>query len=156
MLKILSAIAFLVVAVTGVKVAADENRLIEFLNSKKVVTADLPFSEAVRVGNLLFLSGQIGVIPGTLNLIPGGIQAEAKQTLENIKTSLQAHGYEMNDLVKCTVMLADMSDWPIFNEVYKGFFTPPYPARSAFATNGLAIGARVEIECVAAVVDKKN
>lgn len=156
MLKILSALAFLVVAVTGVKVAADVNRPIEFLNSKKVITADLPFSEAVRVDNLLFLSGQIGVIPGTLNLIPGGIQAEAEQTLENIKTSLQAHGYGMSDLVKCTVMLADMSDWPTFNEVYKGFFTPPYPARSAFATNGLALGARVELECVAAVMDKKN
>jgi reactive intermediate/imine deaminase len=124
---------------------------IEYLNSGKVLPATLPFSEAVRVGNMLYLSGQIGIVPGSMKVIPGGIKEEAKQAMQNIKTSLEAHGYAMGNLVKCSAMLADMADWPAFNEVYKTFFTDHYPARSAFAVGGLALGARVEIECVAAV-----
>jgi enamine deaminase RidA (YjgF/YER057c/UK114 family) len=71
--------------------------------------------------------------------------------MENIRTSLEAHGYALANLVKCTAMLADMTEWPAFNDVYKTFFTDHYPARSAFGANGLALGARVEIECIAAV-----
>jgi|SRR5688572_312433 2-iminobutanoate/2-iminopropanoate deaminase len=122
---------------------------VEFLNSGKITPATLPFSEAVRVGDTLYLSGQVGVKPGTLELAPGGIRGEARQALENIKTTLGTHGYSMRDVVKCTVMLADIAEWATFNEVYKAYFSPPYPARSAFGTNGLAIGARVEVECVA-------
>ncbi len=122
---------------------------VEFLNSGKVVPAGLPFSEAVRVGDTLYLSGQIGVVPGSLKLVEGGTEAQARQTMENIKTSLEAHGYAMSDLVKCTVMLADMSEWSKFNEVYKTFFSGHYPARSAFGANGLALGARLEVECIA-------
>lgn len=122
---------------------------IEFLNSGKVLPAGLPFSEAVRVGNTLYLSGQIGVVPGSLKLIAGGMPAEAKQTMQNIKTSVEAHGYKMSDLVKCTVMLADMSEWAAFNDIYKTFFAGRYPARSALGANGLALGARVEVECIA-------
>jgi reactive intermediate/imine deaminase len=129
---------------------AEEKPVIEFLNSGKVVPASLPFSEAVRVGNTLYLSGQIGIKPGTLQLVPGGIKEEGRQALENIKTSLEANGYTMRDVVKCTVMLADIFEWAAFNEVYKTAFTPPYPARSAMGTGGLAMGARVEIECIAA------
>ena len=128
---------------------ADSPPGIEFLNSGKIVPATLPFSEAVRVGDTLYLSGQVGIKPGTLELAPGGIQAEARQTLENIKTTLEAHGYSMRDVVKCTVMLADIAEWATFNEVYKTYFSPPYPARSALGANGLAIGARVEVECLA-------
>ncbi|HKX99304.1 MAG TPA: Rid family detoxifying hydrolase [Steroidobacteraceae bacterium] len=128
---------------------ADSPPAIEFLNSGKIVPATLPFSEAVRVGDTLYLSGQVGIKPGTLELVPGGIQAEARQTLENIRTTLEAHGYSMRDIVKCTVMLADIAEWATFNEVYKTFFSPPYPARSALGANGLAIGARVEVECLA-------
>jgi len=124
---------------------------IEYLNSGKVLPATLPFSEAVRVGNTLYLSGQIGIVPGSMKVIPGGIREEAKQAMQNIKTSLEAHGYAMANLVKCSAMLADMADWPAFNEVYKSFFTDHYPARSAFGVGGLALGARVEIECIAAV-----
>ena len=124
---------------------------IEYLNSGKVLPKTLPFSEAVRVGNTLYLSGQIGIEPGTMNVVAGGIGPEAKQAMQNIKTSLEAHGYHMNNLVKCTAMLADMKDWPAFNEAYKTFFTDHYPARSAFGANGLALGAHVEIECIAAV-----
>ena len=124
---------------------------IEYLNSGKILPSTLPFSEAVRVGNLVYLSGQLGIVPGSMKLVPGGIKEEARQTLENIRTALEAHGYKMSDLVKCTVMLADMAEWTAFNDVYKTFFTGHFPARSAFGANGLALGARVEVECIAAV-----
>jgi len=123
---------------------------VEYLNSGKVLPTDLPFSEAVRVGDTLYLSGQVGTRPGTDDLVPGGLEAEARQTLSNIRATLEVHGYSMDDLVKCTVMLADISEWADFNEVYKSFFESHYPARSAFGANGLALGARVEIECIAA------
>ena len=118
----------------------------EFLNSGKVLPKNLPFSEAVRHGNTLYLSGQVGIVPGSLKLAPGGIKEEAKQTMENIKTSLEAHGYSMANLIKCTVMLADIAEWATFNEVYKTYFSGNYPARSALGANGLALGARVEVE----------
>jgi reactive intermediate/imine deaminase len=122
---------------------------VEYLNSVKVLPTDLPFSEAVRVGDTLYLSGQIGIVPGTLEPVPGGLEKEARQVMENIKTSLEAHGYSLNDLVKCTVMLADIAEWPAFNEVYKSFFEERFPARSAFGVTGLAFGASVEVECIA-------
>ena len=126
---------------------------IQYLNSGKVLPKTLPFSEAVRVGNTLYLSGQIGVLPGSMKVAPGGIREEARQTLENIRTSLEANGWSMKDVVKCTVMLADIGEWATFNEVYKSYFSAPYPARSAFGANGLALGARVEVECIAARAD---
>jgi reactive intermediate/imine deaminase len=128
-------------------VYAGETKSIQFLDS---VPTNFPFSEAVRVGNLLFLSGQVGLDPDTRKLVTGGIKEESRQTMENIKASLKAHGYSMSDVVKCTVMLADMSEYATFNEVYRSFFTKPYPARSALGANGLAFGARVEVECIAA------
>ncbi|CAG9168798.1 2-iminobutanoate/2-iminopropanoate deaminase [Cupriavidus laharis] len=123
----------------------------EFLNSDKVLPAGLPFSEAVRVGNVLYLSGQMGIVPGSTRLVGGGIREEAKQALMNIRTTLEAHGLTLRDVAKCTIMLADISEWQVFNDVYKGFFEPPYPVRTALGANGLALGARVEIECVAVV-----
>jgi reactive intermediate/imine deaminase len=139
----------LLAAVTPV-VHAQAPTGVEFLNSGKVLPTNLPFSEAVRVGDTLYLSGQIGVLPGSMKLVPGGLEAEARQTLENIRTTLQAHGLGLGNVVKCTVMLADIAEWAAFNEIYKRFFTAPYPARSALGANGLALGARVEVECIAA------
>lgn len=124
---------------------------VEFLNSGKVLPDNLPLSEAVRVGNTLYLSGQIGILPGTTELASGGMTPEARQTMENIKTVLEAHGYSMSDVVKCTAMLADISEWGEFNEIYRSFFAEPFPARSALGANGLALGARVEVECMAVV-----
>jgi 2-iminobutanoate/2-iminopropanoate deaminase len=124
---------------------------IERLHSGKVLPRTLPFSEAVRHGDTLYLSGQMGIEPGTLKLVPGGVLAEARQTMENIRTVLAANGCTLDDLIRCTVMLADMTDWPAFNEVYKSFFAGQYPARSAFGANGLALGGRVEIDCIAAI-----
>jgi reactive intermediate/imine deaminase len=129
---------------------AAESAKVEFLNSGKVIPGNLPFSEAVRVGDLLLLSGQIGLVPGSLKLVDGGMKAEARQVMENIKTSLEANGYAMSDVVKCTVMLADMSEWAAFNEIYRSYFSAKFPARSALGANGLALGARVEVECIAA------
>ena len=122
------------------------------LNSGKVLPTGLPFSEAVRVGNTVYLSGQLGNVPGPgpIKLAPGGMAGEAKQVMDNIQTALQAHGLSMADVVKCTVMLADMSEWGAFNDVYKTYFSGNFPARSAFGSNGLAFNDRVEVECIAA------
>lgn len=123
---------------------------IEFLNSGEVLPPDLPFSEAVRVGRTVYLSGQIGNLPGRMELADGGIKAEAKRTMENIRISLQAHGLSLADIAKCTVVMADMREWPAFNEVYRTFFEAgSYPARTAFGAHGLALDARVEVECIA-------
>jgi reactive intermediate/imine deaminase len=101
---------------------------------------------------MLYLTGQIGVDPVTSKLVAGGIAPEAHQTMQNNKDLLVEHGHSMRDLVKCTVMLADIKEWPAFNTVYREFFDGRYPARSAFAGSGLALGARVEVDCMAAVV----
>ena len=111
----------------------------------------LPFSEAVRVGNMLYLSGQIGIDPATSKLAEGGITGETRQTLENIKASLEKHGSSMAEVIKCTVYLADIKEWSAMNEVYVTFFTSKLPARSALGTSGLGLGARTEIECMATV-----
>lgn len=108
-----------------------------------------PFSPAVRVGNLIFVSGTLGTKPdGTL--VPGGIQPETRQLLENIKGTLAAAGVGMDRVVKCTVFLADLKEWPAMNEVYRGYFSNGnYPARAAVQAT-LLFGARVEMECAAA------
>ncbi len=124
---------------------------VEYLTSPAIVALQLPFSEAVRVDDTLYLSGQLGNTPGTHKLIDGGISAETRQTLENISATLERHGSSLAQLVKCTIFLADINEWPQMNEVYKTFFTEHYPARSAVAGSGLALGARVEIECIAAL-----
>ncbi|MDH4611588.1 Rid family detoxifying hydrolase [Pseudomonas sp. BN102] len=123
----------------------------QFLNSGKVLKGEFPFSEAVKVGGMLYLSGQIGIVPSTQKLAPGGIEAESRQAMENIKTVVEAHGYSMKDIVKCTVFLVDLNEWGTFNDVYKSYFVNnQYPARSALGVNALALNSRVEVECVAA------
>jgi reactive intermediate/imine deaminase len=105
------------------------------------------------VGNLIYLSGQIGLDNPAANgstLVPGGIEAETRATLENIRTTLLAVGSSMDKVIKCTVMMADMKEWDRMNAIYRTYFTPGrLPARSALGANGLALGARVEIECIA-------
>ena len=124
---------------------------VEYLTSPAIEALQLPFSEAVRVEDTLYLSGQLGNTPGTHKLIDGGISAETRQTLENISATLERHGSSLEQLVKCTIYLADINEWPQMNEVYKTFFTEHYPARSAVAGSGLALDARVEMECIAAL-----
>ena len=120
----------------------------QFLNTNPQSTA--PFSSAVKVGNMLYLAGQLGTDKG--KLVEGGIGPETKQALTNIKTVLEANGSDMEHVVKCTVFLADMKEWPAMNDVYRTLFAAgKYPARSAFGTTGLALDARLEIECIAVV-----
>ncbi len=114
--------------------------------------ANLPFSDAVRVGDVLYLSGQMGILPGTMKLAPGGIGAETKQMMENIALVLKYCGRSFDDVFKCTVMLNDMSQWAAFNRIYLDYFKPDrLPTRSAFGANGLALGGAVEMECWAAL-----
>ena len=123
---------------------------VERINGTGVLPPDLPFSEAVKVGNTLYLSGQIGVVNGTFELAKGGIEAETHQVMRNMRTVLATQGLSLSDLVKCTVMLADIAEWPKFNSIYATYFKQGFPARSAFGADGLAGGARVEVECIAA------
>lgn len=123
----------------------------EYLVSSGTSDLGLPFSDAVRVGEMLYLSGQIGVMPGTVELVAGGITEETRQTMENIKAVLDNNGSSLDQVVKCTVMLADIGEWQQVNAVYVTYFPEHLPARSAFGADGLALGARVEIECWATV-----
>ena len=117
--------------------------------------ASLPFSEAVQLGDTLYLSGQLGTLPGTLALAPGGIVPESRRALENMQAVLERHGSSLSSVIKCTIFLADIAEWPTFNEVYREFFPTVLPARSALAASGLALGARIELECIAYVPPKK-
>jgi reactive intermediate/imine deaminase len=109
-----------------------------------------PFSEAVQVGRQLYLSGQLGLIPGQGVLAAGGLLPETRQALANTKASLERYGYSMRDVVKCTVFLVDMADFAVVNREYLSAFSKPYPVRTLVAVRGLAFGARVELDCIAA------
>jgi reactive intermediate/imine deaminase len=132
----------------GCEVHVHEDTDVEYLQAPGTEDLNLPFSSAVRVGNTLYLSGSIGIIPGTMDLAEGGIQGETRQTLDNISRTLETFGSSMDKVVKCTVFLADMGEWGAMNEVYRTYFENP-PARSALGASGLALDARVEIECIA-------
>jgi reactive intermediate/imine deaminase len=110
-----------------------------------------PFSSAVRAGDMIYVSGQIGTRDDGAGpkLVPGGIDAETRQTLENVKAILVKSGSSLDRVVSCIVMMADMSEWPAMNKVYAEFFPGPKPARGAFGASALAMGARVEIMCTA-------
>ncbi len=114
-------------------------------------TSARPLSDIVRVGDMLYLSGKLGT-DSSGKLVPGGIAAETKQTMENIKAVLEKNNSSLDNVVKCTVMLADIKEWADMNAVYTTFFKKDrMPARSAFGTSGLVMNARVEIECMATV-----
>jgi reactive intermediate/imine deaminase len=130
--------------------------VVSHYTSDKTKKMNLPFSDAVIVGNMIYLSGNLGNQPGTFKLVEGGIRAEAKQTMENIKTVLEANGSSLEDIIKCTVFIEDIKEWGIFNEEYVKFFPGKKPARSALGADGLALGARVEVECIACKQCKKE
>jgi reactive intermediate/imine deaminase len=111
--------------------------------------SDLPFSPAIRAGGFIFLSGAIGNVPGTRTLVPGGAAAETRQAMENLGAVLRAAGSSWSRVVKCTVFLLDINDYAAMNSVYASYFPTDPPARSTLAASGLALGARVEIECIA-------
>lgn len=121
----------------------------EYLPRSSLAGRPLPFSSAVRIGDILYLSGQMGFREdGTL---PDGMEAQARQTMENIRAVLTSAGLGFSDVFHCTVMLADMSQWGAFNAVYLEYFSEPLPTRSAFGASGLALGGLVELECQAYV-----
>lgn len=139
----------------------DRNGESEAAEARQVIHAEgvarLPvFSSAVRSGDLVFLSGQVGVLPGIdpPRLVEGGIGPETRQAMENIVAVLDAAGAGLDDVLKCTVFLADIDDYAAMNEVYMEYFPVDPPARSALAAAGLALGARVEIECIASSPDE--
>jgi 2-iminobutanoate/2-iminopropanoate deaminase len=121
-----------------------ETLQVEFMPSPR---PNALFSPAVRVGDLLYLSGQIGTDSAN-RLVAGGIQAEGRQALNNVKATLERYGSSLDRVVKCTVFLADIKDYDAFNEIYATYFRARKPARSAMAASGLALNARVEIECI--------
>ncbi len=123
---------------------------VEILRSDSVFPKGLPFPDGVRIGNLVILSGQLGIRPGTMELVDGGIEAETRQVFENIGRVLEAHGLGLADIVRVQVMLANIGEWQQFNGVYLTVFPEAHPARSAFGASGLALGARVEVEVFAA------
>ncbi len=121
------------------------------INSEEHLAKNRPFSQATVVNNIIYLSGQIGTLPNG-QLVSGGIEAETKQVLTNIRNLLESMGSSMDDVFKCTCMLENIKDWPKMSAVYTTFFKKDkLPARSAFAGSGLAAGAKLEIECMAAV-----
>jgi 2-iminobutanoate/2-iminopropanoate deaminase len=124
--------------------------MLEFISSPAVKAANLPFSAATRVGDVLYLSGCLGNLPGKMELVAGGMEAEARQTMENIKSVLAENGLTFDHVFKATVMMADMKKWGDFNKVYVTYFHPDrLPARSAFGASALALGAQVEVEVMA-------
>jgi len=121
----------------------------EAVVSKNAPQALGPYSQAIRSGELLFLSGQLGIDPATGKLLEGGIETQAEQVFKNISAVLNAAGADFSNVLKTTVFLADMADFPTLNEVYGRYFKPPFPARSTISVKGLPLAAAVEIELTA-------
>ena len=119
------------------------------ISTKKAPAAIGPYSQAIRVGNLVYTSGQIPIDPATGAFVEGGIREQTRQSLTNVRAILSEAGLAMSDVVKTTVFMADMNDFAEMNAVYAEFFAEPYPARSAVAVKTLPKGALVEIEVIA-------
>ena len=123
----------------------------EAISTDRAPAAVGAYSQAIRAGELVFTAGQLGSDPTTGELVEGGVSRQAEQALANLAAILEAAGSGLDGLVKVTVFLADIADWPALNEVYGRVIPQPYPARSAFAVKALPKGALVEIEAVATV-----
>lgn len=145
-MKVIAAIATGTLIISS---AADAQRpAVQHYGQPTMNGQSLPFSEAVRVGDTVYLSGQLGRGPD--GKLPEGIEAQTKQTLDNIGATLKLAGLGYADVFHCTAMLSDMANWPAFNKVYVTYFPEgKRPARSAFGANGLALGALIELECQA-------
>ena len=147
-MKIDPAIASIALIIANVAEAAPARPSMEHFSRPSASGQPLPFSDAVRVGDTLYLSGQIGV--GADGKLPDGIEAQTSQAMDNVGAILKRAGVGYDRIFHCTAFLADMKDWPAFNKVYVGYFPDgQMPARSAFGANGLALGALLEIECQA-------
>lgn len=123
----------------------------EAIHTDAAPAAAGPYSQAIRAGDLVFTAGQLGIDPASGELVPGGVGPQAERALESLRAILEAAGAGLDGLVKVTVFLADIGDWPAVNEVYARVVPEPFPARSAFAVRALPKDALVEIEAVAVV-----
>ena len=119
------------------------------IHTEKAPKAIGPYSQAIKVGNLVFASGQVPIVPATGKFVEGGIKEQTRQSLTNAKAILEEAGTSLSKVVKTTVYLSDMANFAAMNEVYAEFFTQPYPARSAVAVKTLPKNALVEVECIA-------
>ncbi|MGY8985384.1 MAG: RidA family protein [Sphingomonadales bacterium] len=128
---------------------ADDALGVEFFNPPEY--QHFPFSAAVRVGHMLYMSGQVGNIPGEDEVVPGGIEAETHQIMKNIKATAEKYGSSLDEIVKCTVFIDNMQEWGALSVVYRSYFGANPPARSALGADGLAISALAEIECIATI-----
>jgi reactive intermediate/imine deaminase len=147
-MKLAIAFAAAMLAVMTSPADAQPRSAVEHFGKPALNGQRLPFSDAVRVGDILYLSGQIGIGPD--GKLPDGIEGQTKQAMDNIGAVLKRAGLAYADVFHCTAFLADMKDWPAFNKVYVPYFPEgKMPARSAFGANGLALGALLEIECQA-------
>ncbi|WP_299397291.1 RidA family protein [uncultured Gelidibacter sp.] len=144
-LKCLFVVVFVMLFATSCNKAVNE---VVFHQSHEANKQQAPFSDVVEHNDLLFLSGQIGLDHGTRTLVEGGIEAETKQCIENIKAVLEHHKSSLDKVIKCTVILRDINDFAAFNAVYETYF-PIKPARTTFAASGLALNASIEIEVIA-------
>lgn len=146
--KVYAAAAIAILAAGGAAAKAPARPAIERFGKPMVNGQRLPFANAVRAGDTLYLSGQIGI--GADGKLPPGFDAQARQAMDNIGGALKTRGLGWSHVVKCTVMLDNMADWPAFNTVYASYFPDGnFPARSAFGADGLALGALLEVECLA-------
>jgi len=146
-------IALALLGVSAMANAAEPGPPIERIGEPTLNGQRLPFSSAVRAGDTVYLSGALGIGPD--GKLAEGMEAQARLAMDNLGTALKSAGLGWGDVVKCTVMLDDMKDWPAFNKVYVTYFTDgKYPARSAFGADGLALGALVEVECIAFAVKR--
>ncbi|HEX3423444.1 MAG TPA: RidA family protein [Sphingomicrobium sp.] len=148
MKAILAGTAGVLLMMSAAAAAPPARPSVEYLGRPQLNGQQLPFSDAVRVGNILYLSGQIGIGPD--GKLPGGIEAQTRQAMDNVGAILKRAGIGYEDVFHCSALLADMKDWPAFNKAYVPYFPAgKMPARSAFGASGLALGALLEIECQA-------
>uniref|UniRef100_A0A915D3R9 2-iminobutanoate/2-iminopropanoate deaminase n=1 Tax=Ditylenchus dipsaci TaxID=166011 RepID=A0A915D3R9_9BILA len=123
------------------------------INTPKAPAALGPYNQAVKVGNTVYVSGSLGLVPGTTDLIQGGVGPETHQSLKNMGEILKEAGASLKNVVKTTILLADMNDFAQVNEIYKEYFTDKYPARATYQVSNLPKNGRVEIEAIAVVGD---
>jgi len=153
-ISISAALAAALLLPACVSVDVDEAALapeVSYNTGQPISGQTLPFSRAVRVGHTLYLSGELGIDPSTNGLVPGGVGAETAQIFRNYERTLASYGADLSDLVKCTVFLGDMADYGEMNAAYRAALPGPMPARSTVGVSGLAFGAALEIECIAAL-----
>jgi len=141
-------LALMLLGISTMTNASDTKPPLERIGEPMLGAQRLPFSSAVRAGDTVYLSGALGITPD--GKLGEGMEAQARLAMDNLGSALKSAGLGWGDVAKCTVMLDDMADWPAFNQVYVTYFpNGKYPARSAFGADGLALGALVEVECIA-------